>query len=41
MQTFASKLYTEFGDFQIIGDTMDLARFDSEKSVIASIGLKN
>jgi len=41
MQTFSSKLYTEFGDFQIVGDTMDLSRFDAQKSVIASIDLQN
>lgn len=41
MQTFESKLYTEFGDFQLIPDTMDIARFDPENSVIASINLIN
>ena len=41
MKTFESKLYTEFGDFQLVGDTMDLAQFDTSKSVIASINLEN
>jgi hypothetical protein len=41
MQTFASKLYTEFGDFQITPDTMGLDAFDASNSVIASIDLEN
>lgn len=41
MKTFESKLYTEFGDFQMIQDTMNLASFDPSKSVIASINLAN
>jgi hypothetical protein len=41
MQTFASKLYTEFGDFQITPDTMQLDAFDASNSVIASIDLEN
>lgn len=41
MKTFESKLYTEFGDFQLCEDTMELANFDANKSVIASIGLEN
>ena len=41
MKTFESKLYTEFGDFQLVPDTMNLSDFHPEKSVIASIGLEN
>lgn len=41
MKTFESKLYTEFGDFQITADTMDLANFTPGKSVIASLDLEN
>lgn len=41
MNTFGSKLYTEFWDFQIAWDTMDIEKFDNEKSVIASIDLEN
>lgn len=41
MKTFESKLYTEFGDFQLIHDTMGIDSFDPSKSVMASIYLKN
>lgn len=41
MRTFESKLYTEFWDFQLVGDTMGLADFAPEKSVVTSIGLEN
>ncbi len=41
MKTFESKLYTEFGDFQLVEDTMELPIFDPNKSVITSIGLQN
>ena len=41
MQTFESKLYTEFGDFQITADTMRLSEFDAGRSVIASVDLAN
>lgn len=41
MKTFESKLYTEFGDFQLTPDTMKLAEFDATKSVISTINLEN
>jgi Type IV secretion-system coupling protein DNA-binding domain len=41
MKTFESKLYTEFGDFQIIADTMDLGKWTPGKSVVASLDLTN
>lgn len=41
MQTFESKLYTEFGEFQLTNDTMNIDAFASRKSVIASIDLAN
>ncbi len=41
MKTFESKLYTEFWDFQLIEDNMNLANFDEKRSVIASITLQN
>lgn len=41
MKTFESKLYTEFGDFQLTPDTMKLAEFDASKSVIATLNLEN
>ncbi len=41
MQTFESKLYTEFGEFQITADTMRLSEFDAGRSVIASVDLAN
>ncbi len=41
MRTFESKLYTEFGDFQMTDDSMQLSEFDKSKSVIASIWLSN
>jgi hypothetical protein len=41
MKTFESKLYTEFGDFQLTTDTMKLAEFDASKSVIATLNLEN
>ena len=41
MKTFESKLYTEFGEFQIVGDTMWVSDFEASRSVIASIGLTN
>ncbi len=41
MKTFESKLYTEFGEFQIVNDTMGIPDFESSRSVIASIWLEN
>ncbi len=41
MKTFESKLYTEFWEFQLTDDTMNIGEFASGKSVIGSIGLTN
>lgn len=41
MKNFESKLYTEFGEFQLVPDTMNLANFDENKSIISSITLAN
>jgi hypothetical protein len=41
MHTFESKLYTEFGDFQLTKDSLRIYDFDHEKSVVTTISLKN